>query len=293
MLSRPRAFTLPDVFLGALAVSSGALTPGQLRRRSLVVPVLRGVYRPTTVPLTHGLKCRAAGLVVGHGARLTGTSLLTALGTPLVRPDDPVTMVVIGDEASRVRGIDVRRVVTGPLGSATWYDVPVADQERMALDLTIGRTLEDAVAHLYAAAHAGHLQIGAFTAWLAGRHDAGVVRAKEAAALADGRAESPPESIMRVRLLAAGLPVVPQVEVRDSRGFAGRVDLAIEHLRLAIEYDGAWHGDGRQVARDRERLNRLREAGWVVVHVTAATLKRRGELEAAVLSEVARLSARR
>jgi very-short-patch-repair endonuclease len=51
------------------------------------------------------------------------------------------------------------------------------------------------------------------------------------------------------------------------------VDLAYPDLRVAVEYDGAWHAADRQFARDRRRLNRLTGAGWVVLHVTAADLR--------------------
>ncbi len=37
--------------------------------------------------------------------------------------------------------------------------------------------------------------------------------------------------------------------------------------------DGLWHGGRDQFLRDRERLNRLREAGWQVVFVTAVDLR--------------------
>jgi very-short-patch-repair endonuclease len=52
----------------------------------------------------------------------------------------------------------------------------------------------------------------------------------------------------------------------------GRVDFAWPDQKVAVEYDGLWHADSKQFARDRRRLNRLREAGWTVVFVTAADL---------------------
>jgi G:T-mismatch repair DNA endonuclease (very short patch repair protein) len=42
---------------------------------------------------------------------------------------------------------------------------------------------------------------------------------------------------------------------------------------VALEYDGLWHGGRDQFLRDRECLNRLREAGWRVVFVTTADLQ--------------------
>ena len=78
---------------------------------------------------------------------------------------------------------------------------------------------------------------------------------------------------MRVVLVLAGLVAVPQHTVRDPDGrFVARVDLAFPEQRVAIEYDGAWHGEPGQLARDRRRLNALDAAGWTVLHVTARDL---------------------
>lgn len=252
--------------------------------------MLHDVYRPVSVPVTHLLKCRAAALVVGSGARLTGPSLATVLGVPLARAEDPVTMVVHGAPAPTLRGVTARVVARGPLGGRRWSGLPVTSAERMAFDLAAGASLETAVARLDAVARAALVDLSRWRAWLVDRHDDHVVAVRHAAGLVDARAASWPESIVRVRLLAAGLDVVPQVVVTDARGFAGRVDLAIERLRLAIEHDGRWHRDVDQFSADRARLNRLREAGWTVVHVTAETLRLPGELGATVLREVARLS---
>ena len=74
-------------------------------------------------------------------------------------------------------------------------------------------------------------------------------------------------------LALAGLVAVPQYTVREPDGrFVARVDLAFPEQRVAIEYDGAWHGAPGQLARDRRRLNALVAAGWTVLHVTAADL---------------------
>jgi hypothetical protein len=91
--------------------------------------------------------------------------------------------------------------------------------------------------------------------------------------LCDARAESPPESVLRVRLILAGLPEpVPQYEVFNDRRFIARVDLGWPAAKVAVEYDGAWHAAPGQLAHDRRRLNALVAAGWTVIHVTAADL---------------------
>ncbi|MGY2003870.1 endonuclease domain-containing protein [Blastococcus sp. SYSU DS1024] len=99
-------------------------------------------------------------------------------------------------------------------------------------------------------------------------------RAEQAVALVCPLAESQPESKVRVILALAGLVAVPQFSVRDRDGaFIGRVDLAFPRHRVAIEYDGAWHAEPGQFAKDRRRLNRLTAAGWTVIHLTAADLR--------------------
>ena len=47
---------------------------------------------------------------------------------------------------------------------------------------------------------------------------------------------------------------------------------AFPEQRVAIEHDGAWHGEPGRLARDRRRLNALVAGGWTVLHVTAADL---------------------
>jgi very-short-patch-repair endonuclease len=54
-----------------------------------------------------------------------------------------------------------------------------------------------------------------------------------------------------------------------------------------------WHVLREQLERDRLRLNRLHEAGWTVLHVTAAMLRHPDEVVATVRAAMqrARLSA--
>ncbi len=80
---------------------------------------------------------------------------------------------------------------------------------------------------------------------------------------------------MRVSLRLGGVTPepTPQFVVRHNGAFVARVDLAWEAIRLALEYDGQWHADRGQLARDRERLRRLHAAGWQVIHVTRNDLR--------------------
>ncbi|WP_433264846.1 endonuclease domain-containing protein [Micromonospora vinacea] len=102
--------------------------------------------------------------------------------------------------------------------------------------------------------------------------------------LADGGAESPPESQLRVRLVLGGLPrPAVQHPVRLPTSVVLHPDLAWPQYRVAVEYDGKWHSDPDQLHRDRRRLNQLVAAGWLVLHVTSRRLH--GEFPA-VLREV-------
>ena len=59
--------------------------------------------------------------------------------------------------------------------------------------------------------------------------------------------------------------------------------------KVAVEYEGAWHGESpQQVAADRDRLIRLADAGWTVIFVTARDLRRPERLIARVAAALAR-----
>jgi hypothetical protein len=87
--------------------------------------------------------------------------------------------------------------------------------------------------------------------------------ARRAAALADSRSESVGESRLRFRLHLLGFAgLEPQVEIRDRRGFVGRVDLYDAESFTAVEFDGLVKyrgGDGAEVVvKEKRREDRLR-----------------------------------
>ncbi len=109
------------------------------------------------------------------------------------------------------------------------------------------------------------------------RRQRGVVQLRALAPLADGRAESPGESVLRLRWL--DLPSLPrpepQVRVYDERGVEiYRVDLGVRELLFGMEYDGAEHHtapiDRAHDVRRREELGR--RWGWDVHGVNRANV---------------------
>ena len=86
------------------------------------------------------------------------------------------------------------------------------------------------------------------------------------APLADGRSESPGESVLRLRCYEVGVRgMVPQVEVYRGETLVARLDLADATLLLGLEYDGVeWHTSPEQQAHDEARRQAVEELGWLV-----------------------------
>lgn len=110
---------------------------------------------------------------------------------------------------------------------------------------------------------------------LAQRQDPrGTVRARGLLDLGSQRAESPPESWLRLVLIENDIPV-PEVNwvITSSAGQElFRLDLAWPRLRICVEYDGWESHAGREIA-DESRAAELRRHGWVVHRATADDLR--------------------
>jgi hypothetical protein len=118
----------------------------------------------------------------------------------------------------------------------------------------------------------------------------GIATLRAALPLLDDRAESPPESELRVILELGGLPPprINHVVVDAEGGQARRVDLAYDDLLFAIEYQGDYHRTRTQWRRDMTRRSQLEAAGWYVLEVNADDLRRPGELISRIHAVLAR-----
>ncbi|MGH3828230.1 MAG: endonuclease domain-containing protein [Pseudonocardiaceae bacterium] len=195
-------------------------------------------------------------------------------GVPLALPSDPVE-VVAGLETRLFRrtGVDLRRCEVRADEAQPWSRIRLATRRRTAFDLLLDRELPDAVADLDAVLRTALVGRAELELYVAGRHDRGIAAARRARELADPRAQSRPESRVRVHLILDGLLPEVQFWVHHAGQWVATVDLAFPSHRLAVEYDGVWHGAPLQVGSDRERLNRLHAAGWQVVFVTREHLR--------------------
>ncbi|MGH3450616.1 MAG: endonuclease domain-containing protein [Haloechinothrix sp.] len=280
MLGVDTLFRFPEIngpFRGSHALAENWLTTRQLRS-TLLVRLFTDVYLPRAMEPTHRLRCLGASLIAPEQAVLTGLSAAAVHGLDLAAANDPVEFAVpTSIRFGAQRGIDVRRVPVHPGEYEPWGRVGLATPLRLTLDVLtntrLRRSLPRTVGLLDALLRAEFVDKKSLELTLAQRHDHGIVRARSAMELADPRSESIPESEVRVWLTLGGVKPDVQVTVYDEFGcHLGRLDLAYVLDKLAVEYDGLWHEQGRQPQLDEERRARLRAAGWDFIVITKELL---------------------
>jgi len=261
------------VFRGSVAVHAGLLTRRQLRGRTWR-RLFQDVYAHRDVPVTHLLRAHAA-ISLLPSAVVTGCSAATVWGAPLAGPDDEVEVTLPPrTHMVRVEGLRTRRALLRATDVGLRSGLPVTTPAATAVRLASALPCDAAVAAVDQLIRTGVVDLAEIRALAASTRGPGSARARTVSDLADGLAESPPETRLRLLLGRSSLPApVAQFRVLHEYRFVARVDFAWPERKVALEYDGLWHAEDGQFARDRERLNRLREAGWTVVFVTAADLR--------------------
>jgi hypothetical protein len=255
-------------FLGSQALRRGAVTRSELRTRYR--PVFRDVYIGRDADLTAARKARAAWL--STGATLAGLSAAAALGTKWL--DGAAPAEIVRADRHRQQGILVHSYRLADDEVCTVRGMRVTTAARTAFDIGRGLPVAKAVPILDALLNATGAKPADVIA-VADRHpgDRGVRRLRAALELADGGAESPQETRVRLLLVGAGLPKPEtQIEFRDLRI---RIDMGWREWKVAVEYDGIQHWENRyQRSWDIERIALLEAAGWSVVRVSAEMLSR-------------------
>lgn len=124
----------------------------------------------------------------------------------------------------------------------------------------------------------------AFRARIAGRLTTrvdrrGTARASGMLPLVTGKADSPPESWLKLLVVEAGFPPpTGQFEVVDVLGCVRYVlDLCWPELRIALEYDGYEAHEYRKDS-DARRDRDLERRGWITIRATAEDLREPTEL---------------
>ncbi|MCW2583539.1 MAG: uncharacterized protein JWQ53_2329 [Klenkia sp.] len=293
MPRRPRS--VPELaaapFRGSAAVAAGLLTKADLRGPAWQ-RVFPDVHLAAGVELTHAVRLTAA-LVLFPRAVVAGRSAARVWGIdvdgPAGVPGDVEILLPLVIERSgrrrparqqRVPGIRVGRgavlvrdLVALPGHPGRLVLRPVAGALSLAAELPHVEAVVLLDQYCRPTAVARRLtdleELRARAATLTGR---GCRLVRAAVADADGKAESPQETRLRLLVHRGSLPrPVAQWRVLDHRGKeVARVDLAWPDLRLALEYDGEGHLT--RLGPDRRRMNDLQAAGWRVLFVTAADL---------------------
>ena len=276
------------MFRGSDVLRSGRLTRGQLRS-SAWCRLFPDVYACTSLTVDHRLRARAVVRLLVPEAVLSGRSAAVLWDVDLAAADEDVECTVpLACRSGSVRGVRVSRRALPPDEVTRRSGVLVTTPLRTALDLGRLDPVEEAVVGLDRFLRAGQVTHAEVAEAATNMTGPGCRRIRRAVSLADGLAESPQETRLRLILWASPLPrPVAQYTVRSTDGaFVARVDFAWPEHKVAVEYEGLWHGERQNVARDRRRLNELRAAGWTVIFVTAADLHERVTLVARIAAEL-------
>ncbi|WP_246159333.1 endonuclease domain-containing protein [Catellatospora sichuanensis] len=273
-VDRPRRLAW-QVFRGSDAVREGLLTAEQLRGDNWM-SVGYNVFADSRLDRDHELRCRALALDLPPRAYFAGPSAACLHGVEHAAAfGDSVHLVVpAGARLNQRKQATVHRMLLGDDEVEVHRGQPVTRPLRTCWDLVLWLDLVPAVTIIDALLHAKQVtaaELGELARSRFGRH--GGARAARAFALADGRAESPQESRLRLGLVRAGLP---RPELQHPVAVGGRVlhpDLAWPEFKVAIEYDGEWHDAPDQFHLDRRRLNLLVNDGWIVLHVTSRRMR--------------------
>jgi hypothetical protein len=254
-------------------IAEGRLTRGELRS-SAWQRLFRDVYACADVPVTHQVRAVAAARLLLPEAVVTGRSAAVLWGIPAAGRDDDVELTLPpGSAACTMPGLHVRRRHLDAEHLTSRRGARATTPTATAFDLARIQPLDEAVVALDQFLAPGLVLLDELRAAANALTGYGCRQVRAAVGLADGRAESPQETRLRLLLHRSPLPLpTAQFSVRVDGRFVARVDFAWPELEVAVEYEGLWHGERQHVARDRQRLNRLTAAGWRVIFVTAADL---------------------
>ncbi len=225
-------------------------------RRGRVVRLVRGVYLAADAPSTPVVRARALALVVGRRHIVVDRTAAWIHGAHPDRgtPDGPLPL----DVHTRRRRVD-GPLRFGPGDLAVVGGVRCTTPLRTAVDVARHLAPERGLPLLDGMLRAGALSHHTLIAATAGLDHPGAFQARELAAMADGRARHPSESVLRLRWYDARLPTpTPALRVAGIR-----VALGLPTHRFAVVLTGdasaadvirCAHAGWRVILLDRARV---------------------------------------
>ncbi len=257
------------VFTRAEALAAG-FSPEAIRhklRSGQWIVVRRGVYTTAEAyAASPQLVDAAAACRADPEAVVCRQWAAALLGVPLLRPPPDRVTLLRGDGGSSHRNSVLLTAAALPAQDVTMVaGVPVTAAARTVVDVARNLPYADGVVTADAALHLGRVDpddlqrvLAASAGW------PGVRRAERVLAFADGRSESPLESVSRVIFDRGDVPA-PELQVRIG-GY--RVDYLWRAQRVIGEADGAVKYDGSDpgaLLAEKLRQEDLEDAGYSFV----------------------------
>lgn len=241
-----------------------------VRRREWSRPD-RGVFSPVVITGSgymadrerHCLRSTAAALLrPGHAVTAGSAAVLHALPV-LALPELPVLTTRGVDAEGRHHGVHVRSATLTDESLTSWFGVVVSDISRTVVDLARlsrydGVMAADAALHQSLTTHAAlRRELARQAGW------PGIRQARDIVEFADGDAESPLESLVRLALFDDGFPA-PKLQ-RIIAGY--RVDFYWPDYGLVLEADGRLKYTGAEGWEEKKRQLAVARADCAVERV--------------------------
>ena len=264
---------MPKLFIATEALAAGAVTRRELAHR--YTKVYRNVYTPGGLELTAADRAVAAWMWSGRTATVAGLSAAALLGSKWVPAEAPAELVRSQHRAPS--GIVVRKDTIADDEARVVGGASCTTVARTAFD--IGRRLpfEQGLIRVDALLNATRVPVAELLEVAARYPGARNVRQlRRILDLADGGAESPQETRVRLVLIAGSLPRPDtQIPIRDAAGrVVRRIDMGWPQWTVGVEYDRGQHWTDPDIhAADIDRLEFLAELGWRIVRVSAVHLR--------------------
>jgi hypothetical protein len=260
-----------------LIVASEALAAGLVTRQTLrakYVKLHHNVYARKGLKLDAANRARAAWLWSRRKATLIGHSAAAMHGTQWLPDDAPAELARVRQPAPA--GIVVHSGSLAADEICLRQSIDCTTPARTAYD--IGRRVpgDTAIIRIDALLNATRCSVAEIER-IADRYPGarGLRRLRTALDLADGGAESPKETELRLLLVRDGLPrPVTQILVVKQGHKPRRIDMGWPRWKIGVEYDGEQHfTNPHDYADDIERLEFLAAQGWIIVRVSARQLR--------------------
>jgi hypothetical protein len=248
-----------------LGLTYRELRSGRFRR------IFRDVYVVAAVPDSLELRCSAALLIMPAGAVFCGVTAARLYGLPVPADDQRIHAAVPRKSTGtvpRLIGIVVHRVTLDSAEFRKPHGLWTIGPERLYIELAAVLTRLDLIIAGDQLLSAGWTDLPGLAGYLGRtRNLRGLRLGRRTMSHLEPRADSPPESRLRMLIVDNGFPrPVANADVFDRSGdWIARPDLAYPNLKIAIEYEGRHHQeDPAQYDRDIHRNRDLRSDGWIV-----------------------------